>query len=103
MWNISGTYNNILKLTSWFLFKLSVKVLRCWDQLAKFQHDGYILRQIKIIHIARTNNGLHEQNLWGSLFHIKIIIKVKLQSKINWIEKILYLDLNVDSFVFQIG
>ncbi len=37
--------------------------------------------------MARANNELNEQNKWGSLFNIKIIIKVKVQSKINWIEK----------------
>ncbi len=25
-----------------FLFKLNNKILRCWDQLAKFQHNGNI-------------------------------------------------------------
>ncbi len=36
--------------------------------------------------MARANNGLHEQNKWGSLFNTRIIMKVKLQSN-NWIEK----------------
>ncbi len=29
--------------------------------------------------MARANNGLHEQNKWGSLFKKRIIIKVNLQ------------------------
>ncbi len=36
--------------------QLSVKVWRCWDQLAKFQQDGNILRQI-----TNDSNG---KNKW---------------------------------------
>ncbi len=54
------------------------------------------------IQMAKSINGLHEQNKQGSLLIIKIIIKVKLQSKIvGW--KILYLDWMLIHLFFKLG